>query len=47
MTYEISGPTPEDAKKVDRAVALSRDRYCSVLHSLGSDIDLDIRVEVV
>ncbi len=46
MTYEISGPGPDDAKKVDRAVELSRDRYCSVLHSLGSDIDLDIQVEV-
>jgi putative redox protein len=46
MTYHITGPSPEDATKVQRAVDLSRDRYCSVLHSLAKDIDLDIRVEL-
>lgn len=37
---------PEDAApKLQRAVDLSRDRYCSVLHSLRPDMELDIRVE--
>lgn len=46
MTYHISGPAVEHRDKVQRAVDLSRDRYCSVLHSLADDIDLDIRVEL-
>lgn len=47
LVYRITGPGPEDAQKVDRAVRLSRDKYCSVLHSLAGDIDLDIRVELL
>ncbi|HSG46939.1 MAG TPA: OsmC family protein [Longimicrobiales bacterium] len=46
MTYRISGPEPEHHGKVHRAVELSRDRYCSVLHSLRPDLDLDIQVEI-
>lgn len=46
MTYRIAGPGPEHRAKVDRAVELSRDRYCSVLHSLRTDLDVDIRVEI-
>ncbi|MDT8342365.1 MAG: OsmC family protein [Longimicrobiales bacterium] len=46
MTVRLAGPAPEDRGKVERAVALSRERYCSVLHSLSSDLPLDIRVEL-
>jgi len=46
MIYRLKGPAPEDEKKVHRAVELSRERYCSVLHSLRPDLDLDIRVEI-
>lgn len=46
MTYRMAGPGPEHRAKVDRAVELSRDRYCSVLHSLRTDLDVDIRVEI-
>ena len=46
LVYTIVGPGQENAQKVQRAVDLSRDRYCSVLHSLRSDIDLDIQVEL-
>lgn len=46
LTYRISGPKPEHHGKVDRAVELSRDRYCSVLHSLRTDLDMDVRVEI-
>ena len=45
MVFHLSGPGPEDAAKVERAVALSRETYCSVLHTLGQDVDIDIRVE--
>lgn len=47
LVYRITGPEPEHAQKVDRAVRLSRDKYCSVLHTLAKDIELDIRVELV
>lgn len=46
MTYRIAGPRPGDRNKVQRAVDLSRDRYCSVLHTLRNDLELDIRVEI-
>jgi putative redox protein len=32
-----------DAQKVDRAVALSRDKYCSVYNSLRDDLVLNVR----
>ena len=46
LVYHVEGPGEEHRGKVQRAVDLSRDRYCSVLHSLRDDIDLDIRVEL-
>ena len=45
MVFRLSGPGPEDAAKVDRAVALSRETYCSVMHTLRQDVEIDIRVE--
>ncbi len=47
LTYRLKGPTEADQPKLDRAVGLSRDKYCSVLHSLRPDIDVDVRVERV
>lgn len=44
LVYEVEGPQEEDAAKLERAVALSRDKYCSVLHSLRPDIDLEIEI---
>lgn len=41
LEFHVSGPVPPDA--VDRAIALSRERYCSALNSLRPDIDLDLR----
>lgn len=47
LVYRLSGPTPEDQPKLDRAIELSRDKYCSVLHTLDPSLDMDIRVERV
>lgn len=47
LTYRLSGPREEDESKVARAIELSREKYCSVLHSLRPDIELDVRVERV
>lgn len=33
-------------QKIERAIALSRDTYCSVYHSLRKDLKLDIRYEI-
>lgn len=42
MELRIAG-TNVDAKKVDRAVHLSRDKYCSVFNSLRNDIEVTVR----
>jgi len=35
-----------DRAKAERAVALSLEKYCSVLHSLNPDIQLDHEIEL-
>jgi len=45
LTYRVTGPSESDEPKIQRAIDLSREKYCSVLHSLRDDIDVDIRLE--
>ena len=40
LHYTVNGDIPGDA--VERAIELSRDKYCSVWHSLRQDIDFRI-----
>jgi putative redox protein len=40
ITYEVTGSVPDAA--IQRAIALSRDTYCSVWHSLRRDASLDV-----
>ncbi len=47
LTYRVKGPGAEHQDKVQRAVDLSRDKYCSVLHTLRPDLELEIRIESV
>jgi putative redox protein len=47
LTFALDGPAPEDRAKVDRAIELSREKYCSVLHSLRSDLEFETMVEGV
>jgi putative redox protein len=42
--YSINGGVPEAA--VQRAVDLSRDKYCSVWHSLRQDIELKVTFSI-
>lgn len=42
LDYEISGPGPEHDDKIERAIELSKDRYCSVLHTLRTDLAIEI-----
>ena len=47
FTFVLDGPSPEERSKVDRAIELSREKYCSVLHALRSDLEFETAVEGV
>ena len=40
LHFTINGPVPRD--QVERAIQLSRDKYCSVWHSMRQDIELQV-----
>ena len=44
LHYRIAGAVPEPA--VTRALELSRDKYCSVWHSLREDVTLTTSVDI-
>jgi len=44
LTFAVEGEVSRDA--VDHAIALSREKYCSVWHSMRQDIDLSVLVEI-
>jgi putative redox protein len=46
MRFIVEGVAEAERTKVQRAVDLSKDTYCSVLHSLRSDADIGIEVEL-
>jgi len=41
MTLHLAGQNL-DARRIDRAIALSREKYCSVYNSLRPDLDLKV-----
>lgn len=45
LRFEVAGPVPPD--QVERAIALSRDKYCSVWQSMRQDIDFQVTAAVV
>jgi putative redox protein len=44
MAYTITGDVPKD--QVQRAIDLSRDKYCSVWHSMREDITLEATITI-
>jgi putative redox protein len=44
LAISVEGDVSVDA--VERAIALSRDKYCSVWHSMRQEIEFDVRAEV-
>jgi putative redox protein len=46
MKVVVSGVDAADGSKVQRAVDLSRETYCSVMHSLRDSIQVDIDVDI-
>lgn len=45
VTYEITGKNI-DREKVEKAVILSKDKYCSVSATLKNSVDIDYIVEI-
>lgn len=45
LHFHVHGAVP--AQVVERAIALSRDKYCSVWHSLRQDIELTTAFDIV
>jgi putative redox protein len=45
LRFTLAGEIPED--RVARAIQLSREKYCSVWHSMRTDIELQTSFEVV
>ncbi|GAA3326645.1 hypothetical protein GCM10020331_063380 [Ectobacillus funiculus] len=43
ILYALEGELPEE-KKVVRAITLSKDKYCSVSHSLNADISVSYSI---
>ncbi len=44
LHFDISGQVPRDA--IERAIQLSRDKYCSVWHSMRQEIDLQVTFDL-
>jgi putative redox protein len=44
LRYTITGNVPSDP--IERAIQLSREKYCSVWHSMRQDIELDVSFSV-
>ena len=44
LRYTVTGEIPPD--QVQRAIDLSRDKYCSVWHSMRHDIPFDVTFQI-
>jgi putative redox protein len=45
LHFAVEGAVPAEA--VERAIALSREKYCSVWHSMRQDIDFAVTFDVI
>jgi putative redox protein len=45
LTFRVRGGEPGDDARVRHAIDLSREKYCSVLHSLRTDIEMSHSLE--
>ncbi len=44
LDIRVKGPAEGDLPKIERAVQLSRETYCSVFHTLRPDLEVEISV---
>ena len=47
MHFRVVGAGAEDEPKIERAIQLSRDTYCSVMHTLQPDLKMETGYERV
>lgn len=47
IVYRVRGLAPADRSKIERAIELSHEKYCSVLHSLRKDLEIRSELELV
>lgn len=45
LVYRIQGVAEADREKIKRAVDLSHEKYCSALHSISEDIEVETTIE--
>ena len=45
LVFRVRGPGVDDRPRLERAVELSREKYCCVLHSLRPEMALEIGIE--
>lgn len=45
LVFRVTGVPPGKRSRVERAVELSREKYCSVLFSLRQDLELEFIIE--
>jgi len=45
LVFRVTGVPPGERPKVERALELSREKYCSVLFSLRQDIPVEVVLE--
>jgi putative redox protein len=46
MVFTLGGPLAADRPKVERAVKMSHETYCSVLHTLRPDLELSFEIRL-
>lgn len=46
LRFELTGPDEEHRDRIERALSLSRDKYCSVLHTLRQDLELTMETRI-
>ena len=44
LVFIVGGVSDEDAPKLDRAIALSKEKYCSVIHTLRQDMPVELEL---
>jgi putative redox protein len=44
LVFIVGGVSDEDAPKLDRALALSKEKYCSVIHTLRPDLPVELEL---
>lgn len=47
MHFRFEGPGEEDRGRIERAISLSEEKYCSVTHTLRPDLEMETGWELV